>query len=363
MSLFDGTLNDQNKEYFRTHLVEAKKKGAKANNIKINPTMITADSPIPFSIKQLWFDLDNFERQTFRENRKPETVTPLLTKGSPEDLESNEYQPAAAGSGSPFLNHEAKGILNFLDSLRSRLKDSRYNFLFKPGKYTPNLDSRVEKDLSELLFSWLGNDKPITILDLSYVPSEIAMPIAGTLLNIIYEALFWGQELPIGARKQPLLIALEEAHNYLRSGEHSIASRTVQRIAKEGRKYGVGLMLVTQRPSDLDETVLSQCGTIIAMRMNNSKDRSYVSATIQDELQEIAELLPNLRTGEGIISGEGVNIPSRVQFFKLPNAPKSAAPEASKGWSNPYSRNENDYKQLVSLWRKKKFKIDENDKS
>jgi DNA helicase HerA-like ATPase len=185
------------------------------------------------------------------------------------------------------------------------------------------------------------------------------MSVAGTLLNIIYEALFWGQESPVGGRKQPLLITLEEAHNYLRSGEHSIASRTVQRIAKEGRKYGVGLLLVTQRPSELDETVLSQCGTIIALRMNNTKDRGYVAAAIQDELQAIVELLPSLRTGEGIISGEGVSIPSRVQFYKLSNAPKSADPEITKEWSNTYTQDEDDYKQLVSLWRNKKFRMEE----
>ncbi|GHS87091.1 ATPase [Synergistales bacterium] len=360
ISLFDGNLNDQNKEYFRTKVVEAKLKGMEVNGIPIAPAMITADSPVPFSIKQLWFELDDFERQTYRERAKPETHT-LKTTGDANTLTPNEYEPAAAGGGSPFLNNQAKGILSFLDSIRSRLKDARYDFLFRPGGYTPNLDGKVEKDLSELLFSWVGNNKPITILDISDVPSEIMMSVAGTLLNIIYEALFWGQELLVGGRKQPLLIALEEAHNYLRSGEHSIASRTVQRIAKEGRKYGVGLLLVTQRPSELDETVLSQCGTIIALRMNNTKDRGYVAAAIQDELQALVELLPSLRTGEGIISGEGVSIPSRVQFYKLSNAPKSADPEVTKKWNNEHMQSEDDYKQLVSLWRNKQFRMEEND--
>jgi DNA helicase HerA-like ATPase len=361
MSLFDGNLNDTNKEYFREKIVEAKIKGAAVNNIPIEQTMITADSPIPFSVNQLWFDLDDFERQTFREARKPDTITDKRVVGNADELISNEYEPMAAGGGSPYLNHQAKGILGYLDSMRSRLKDTRYEFLFRPGDYTPDLTGKVEKDLSELLFSWVGNDRPVSILDISDVPSDIMMSIAGTLLNIVYEAMFWGQESPVGGRRQPLLIALEEAHNYLRSGEHSIASRTVQRIAKEGRKYGVGLMLVTQRPSELDETVLSQCGTIIALRMNNSKDRSYVSAAIQDELQAIVDLLPSLRTGEGIISGEGVSIPSRVQFYKLSNAPKSADPEVTKEWSNDYLQNEDDYKQLVSLWRNKKFRLEETE--
>jgi DNA helicase HerA-like ATPase len=360
ISLFDGNLNDPNREYLRAKVVEAKIKGAQKNDIPIDPIMITAYSPVPFSVKQLWFELDDFERQTFNEARKSETITTKKVEGNADGLISNEYEPASAGGGKPFLNQQAKGILGYLDSMRSRLKDTRYEFLFHPGTYTPDLDGKIEKDLSELLFSWVGNSKPITILDISDVPAEIMMSVAGTLLNIVYEALFWGQESPVGGRKQPLLIALEEAHNYLRSGEFSIASRTVQRIAKEGRKYGVGLLLVTQRPSELDETVLSQCGTIIALRMNNTKDRGYVAAAIQDELQVIVDLLPSLRTGEGIISGEGVSIPSRVQFYKLSNAPKSADPEVSKEWSNSYTQNEDDYKQLVSLWRNKKFRMEGN---
>lgn len=357
INLFDGTLNDANREYLRTKIVDAKTQGAKVNRIPIDPAMITADSPIPFSVKQLWFELDDFERQTFAERADP-TTKQLIKKGDANDLISNEYKPAAAGGGKPFLNNQAKGILGYLDSLRSRLKDTRYAFLFKPGDYTPDLTGKIEKDLSKLLFSWVGNNEPVTILDISDVPSEIMMSIAGTLLNIVYEAMFWGQDSQVGGRHQPLLIALEEAHNYLRSGESSIASRTVQRIAKEGRKYGVGLLLVTQRPSELDETVLSQCGTIIALRMNNSKDRGYVAAAIQDELQAIVDLLPSLRTGEGILSGEGVSIPSRIQFYKLSNAPKSADPEVTSKWSKDCSQNEDDYKQLVSLWRNKKFRME-----
>ena len=360
IDLFDGKLGDQNEEYFRTKVVEAKVQGASVNGINIDPMMITADSPVPFSIKKLWFELDDFERQTFNESRNPKTITELKVKGNADKLVSNEYEPHAAAGGKPYLNYQAKGILNYLDSIRSKLKDTRYNFLFYPGEYTPDLNGKVEKDLSELLISWIGNESPITILDVSDVPSEIMMSVSGTMLNITYEALFWGQELNVGGRKQPLLIVLEEAHNYLRSGEHSISSRSVQRIAKEGRKYGVGLLMVTQRPSELDETVLSQCGTIIALRMNNTRDRSHVAAAIQDELRSIVDLLPSLRTGEGIISGEGVSIPSRVQFYKLSNAPKSADPEVSKEWRRTYLIDENEYKQLVSLWRNKKFFVEDS---
>ena len=361
INLFDGNLTPQNLEYVRTKVLSAKIEAAVKNGVDIDPLVITADSPIPFSLHQLWFELMDFENQTFSDSNRT-TKSDLLVMGDAEKLIANEYQPATTHNSAPYLNQNRKLISNFLDNIKSKLNDRRYDFLFRPGDYMPDLTGTVKNDLPDLLDLWVGNKNPITILDISDVPSEIMMSIAGTLLNITYEALFWGQESPVGGREQPLLIVLEEAHNYLRSGETSIASRTVQKIAKEGRKYGVGLLLVTQRPSELDETVLSQCGTIIALRMNNSKDRSYVSAAIQDELRAIVDLLPSLRTGEGIISGEGVSIPSRIQFYKLSNAPKSADPEVSKLWQKEYSPNIDDYKLLISLWRNKKFieREDEN---
>lgn len=356
ISLFSGNLNDQNLDYVRSKVVEFKVKSAIENAIEIDYDLITADSPIPFSIKQLWFELDDFERQTFREMRKLETKMQISEKGDPEKLKSNNYPPASAGGGSPFLNHQARGILGFLDSVRIRIKDTSYNFLFYPGKFEPDLKGKIESDLGDLLFSWLGGLKPVTILDLSGIPSELTTSISGTLLKIIYDALFWGQGLPIGGKEQPLLIVLEEAHNYLKAGEDSISSRTVQKIAKEGRKYGVGLALVTQRPSELDETVLSQCGTIIALRMNNSKDRGHISSAIQDELKTIVDLLPALRTGEGIISGEGVKIPSRVQFYKLSNAFKGSDPSASDQWILKNQGTIENYDKLVKNWRNQKLK-------
>lgn len=356
IGIFTGNLTEQNKEYIREAVVVKKLESIEKNGINMEKELVSADSPIPFSIKELWFELDDFERRTFKEMRKIETVTEKITEGDAKKLVSNEYPPASAGGGSPFLNHQAKGILSFLDSMRLKLKDSTYKFLFEPGDYTPDLESYVKQDLSNLLYEWLGGDKTVTILDLSGIPSHIMTSISGTVLKIIYDTLFWGQELKIGGKKQPIFIVLEEAHNYLRAGEKSVSSKTVQAIAKEGRKYGVGLALVTQRPSELDDTVLSQCGTIIALRMNNSKDRSYVSAAIQDELQSMMSLLPSLRTGEGIISGEAVKIPSRIQFHKLSNAPKSSDPEVSTEWMKETNATLEDYKNLLSLWRNQKLK-------
>jgi len=357
MKIFSGTISDANREYIRERVVEAKIASADENKLDVTKESITADSPIPFSIKQLWFELDDFERQTYLERAKPETITAKTQIGDANKLKSNLYQPASAGGGSPFLNNQAKGILGFLDSVRNRLNDSSYNFLFNPGDFTPNLQGEIKSDIDSLFMDWLGNPLPITILDLSGIPSEIMSSISGTLLKIIYDGLFWGVNTKVGGKNQPLLIVLEEAHSYLKAGEHSISSRTVQMIAKEGRKYGVGLLLVTQRPSELDETVLSQCGTIIALRMNNSKDRGHIRSAVQDELQSMVDLLPSLRTGEALISGEAVKIPSRLKFFKISNAPKSYDPKASEKWLQIIENTKTEYKSLLKSWRNKNYKL------
>lgn len=360
LGIFPGNITESNRDYIRMKIVDAKLQSVSENKIEIEPELITADTPIPFSLKRLWFELDDFERQTYRERAKPETITDKQVEGNADKLISNIYEPAGIGSAAPFLNNQAKGILSFLDGIRLKLKDSTYSFLFEPDDYAPNLEGVVKQDLSHLLYYWLGTDKAVTILDLSGIPGEIMESISGTLLKIIYDALFWGQNTKIGGKEQPLLIVLEEAHSYLKAGEDSVSSRAVQGIAKEGRKYGVGLVLVTQRPSELDETVLSQCGTIIALRMNNTKDRGNIRAAIQDELQTMVDLLPSLRTGEGIVSGEGVKIPSRIQFYKLTDAPKSSDPNVSEKWMEKKEITIDDYKELLFLWRNQILTEDEN---
>ncbi len=353
---FPGRLNDQNEDYLRTEILRRKQDAVAYLGNKPDVLAITSDSPIPFSLKQLWYDLDDFERQTHDENGKPETAALcLLEKGDPDKLISNRYRPAGLGSSKPFLNRQAKGILGFLEGMRNRLLDQRYTFLYNPGPYSPGLNGMVENDLNYLLGEWLGHEKIVTILDLSGVPSEIMASISGSVLKIVYDALFWAQYLSVGGKECPVLIVLEEAHNYLKAGEDSISSRTVQAIAKEGRKYGAGLLLVTQRPKELDETVLSQCGSLIALRMTNRGDRGHVAAAVQDELQGIIDILPSLKTGEGIIMGEAVKIPSRVKFAKIARAPKSSDPLVSEKWRGE-KPDESEYEKAVYLWRSQKFK-------
>ncbi|HBB38226.1 MAG: hypothetical protein UV82_C0014G0030 [Candidatus Magasanikbacteria bacterium GW2011_GWD2_43_18] len=349
---FPGNLTEKQEEYIREEILQRKIKASKKLNPIPQEEAITADSPIPFSIKQLWFDLIDIEQKTF--NNKELTEVALESLGDPEALKPNKYSIASTNNTAPFSNNRvAQGISSFLNLMRNRILDQRFKFLFKLDTLSPGIDGTISSDLDSLIESWIGTEKPITILDLSSIPSEIMGSISGSLLSIIYEFLYWGQNEDVGGRQTPILFVLEEAHNYLKSGENSIASRTVQKIAKEGRKYGSGLLLVTQRPSELDDTVLSQCGSVIALRMTNSSDRGHVKSAVEDSLNELVDLLPSLRTGEGLIMGECVKLPMRTKFSKTRES-KSTDPLVSKQWKTTLPESSN-YNKVLENWRNNKF--------
>jgi hypothetical protein len=235
--------------------------------------------------------------------------------------------------------------------MRSRLLDRRYDFLLHPGPWEPKLDGSTEKDLPDLMQSWLGHGKSITILDLSGIPSVVLGQLIAAILKIIYEGLFWGREKSEGGIRRPLLVVMEEAHRYLSKEGAGPARDIVQRIVKEGRKFGIGAMIVSQRPSEVDETILSQCGTFIALRLSNSADRSKVQGALPDSLAGIVESLPVLRTGEAIITGEAARLPLRCRIA-LPSEehrPQSEDPEVAAQWRG--ERTTQDYVRLVASWR------------
>ena len=169
--------------------------------------------------------------------------------------------------------------------------------------------------------------------------------------------MFWARYLSEGTRERPLLFVLEEAHVYLGKEAQGPAGAAVRRIAKEGRKYGMGAMLVSQRPSEVDSTILSQCGTIIAMRMANSSDRQHVAGAVSEHLQGLLDMLPILRTGEAIIVGESVHLPLRAIITPPPlnRRPDSADPvvfqtKGPGGWNR--ARESQNYNDVVSVWRR-----------
>ncbi|MCP3463491.1 ATP-binding protein [Bradyrhizobium sp. CCGUVB23] len=323
-------------------------KGGKYDGIDVNS--LTFDTPLPFSLKQLWFDLIDPEIKTWNENTQ---LTSAIEKpGNAEKLVHPVYPLPGPGGAKPFANKT--GVLSVrrqLDQMRSRLLDRQYDFMLHPGDWEPALNDEAKKDLPELLESWLGADKPISILDLSGIPSGVLHHLVGGILNILYEALFWGREAGEGGRQRPLLVVMEEAHRYLGKDADGPAKAMVQRIVKEGRKFGVGAMIVSQRPSEIDDTILSQCGTFIALRLSNTGDRGKVQSALPDSLSGLMDSLPVLRTGEAIITGEAAKLPIRCRITLPPEGarPSSEDPSVSQAWAKPKAQE--DYVNLSGPWR------------
>ena len=315
----------------------------------VDGASITVDTPLPFSLKKLWHDLIDFELTTFEGPNRDEPAR--VSAGDAETLTAPVYKRHGLGGKAPFLNTEARGIQRPLRLLRSRLLDRRYGFLLHPGRWEPDLDGQPEEDLDALLRGWLGGQKPITILDLSGVPSSVLERLVGSILRIVYEALFWSREKTEGGVERPLLIVMEEAHRYLTERSGRLALEVVQRIVKEGRKYGVGAMIVSQRPSEVNETILSQCGTFFALRLSNPEDRARVRGTLPEGLAGLLDVLPILRTGEAVGTGEAARLPMRCRVA-LPARkfrPRSEDPMVSTKWK--LQRREEGYDRVVASWR------------
>lgn len=346
-----GSLTENQEIAFTDKIQEMKSFSAKNKSLPgLDVQSLTVDSPVPFSLKQCWYDLIDFETRTLSGPLRDQLARE--TTGAADMLIAPRYTPAGPGNAGPFINTQAKGIRRQLNLLRSRLLDHRFDFILHPGPWEPDLNGNVSQDLDSLLESWLGHEKPVTILDLSGVPSSVLTTLVGSILRITYEALFWSREKTEGGVHRPLLVVMEEAHRYLTGAkEDSAAAEIVKRIAKEGRKYGVGAMVVSQRPAEVDETILSQCGTIIALRLSNPEDRSRVKGALPDNLGGLVDLLPVLRTGEAIVAGEAARLPvrCRVTLPKPEQRPKSADPKVSEAWAT--KRIAEGYDRVVASWR------------
>lgn len=316
---------------------------------------LTVDTPVPFSIHRLWYELYRYvcsthTAQAANQSSDTEAIeqgtdgNPML--GDIMRVIPPKYRPiSSGGSNRVYLSGAPLNIRRQIQAMESLLRDTRYDFLFRPGPWCPcpnlaDLNAQPEKDLDALLQEWVGGDRPITILDLSGVPVSILMDLVGALLRLLFDALFWARYLPEGGRMRPLLVVMEEAHTYLSSGSSGAAASAARRMVKEGRKYGLGAMIVSQRPAEIDPTILSQCGTIFAMRLTNSTDRAQVVNTVSDNLEGLFDMLPALRTGETIVVGEAVRLPVRA-IVNLPptgrrpesHDPLVCDPNRSQGWN------------------------------
>jgi hypothetical protein len=252
---------------------------------------------------------------------------------------------------SPSTGKLVKGPLtgsfdNFLMRLDGKLNDVRYDFLLKPKK-------RISSEsLAELLrdFVGLGDPKrPVTVIDLSTVPFDVRPTVAAQIGRLAFEFNFWNPQY----RDFPLLLVCEEAHAYV-TREHNSqfagARKSMERIAKEGRKYGVGLAVVSQRPHELSETVLAQCGTFLCLRITNPDDQSYVKSLVPEAERGLVDILAGLGRGECMALGEAVPLPTRFKFIRPSPAPNSEDIDFYNKWkAGPDDIN---VEEIVSRWRR-----------
>ncbi|MEL6239216.1 MAG: DUF87 domain-containing protein [Pseudomonadota bacterium] len=243
-----------------------------------------------------------------------------------------------ATSSAPFMRIKSK-----LEELKS---DPRYQFMFSGMLVGDTMTDFISK-----VFRMPGDDRPISIIDVSGVPSDITSTVVAVLSRLVFDFAIWGRE----EKTRPILLVCEEAHRYVPNEKHaddSSVGRVLSRIAKEGRKYGISLGLITQRPSDLAEGVLSQCGTIISMRLNNDRDQAFVRSAMPEGSRGFLDSIPALRNRECIVCGEGVAIPIRVSFDTLEEhkRPASEDPSFVELW-NTGGGEEEMVERVVRRWR------------
>ncbi|MEZ5758788.1 MAG: DUF87 domain-containing protein [Emcibacteraceae bacterium] len=262
-----------------------------SNNEGYPAERITVDTPIPYKLSFVMRFLD--EEMGKLDN--PETLTPYLR------------------------------LKNKVEELR---RDTRFSFMFSGMLVNDTLNSIIGN-----LLRFPVNNKPVSTIDLSGVPSEIVNVVVSIISRAVFDFAVWSR----GNDARPILLVCEEAHRYVPTDNSTIFNSTrkaIERIAKEGRKYGVSLGLVSQRPADVSESALSQCGTIFAMRLNNERDQKFVSHVMPEGAEGSLNSLSSLQNREALAVGEGVEAPVRLLVDKLDedHLPSSGSPSYSVDW-------------------------------
>lgn len=298
-----------------------------ASSLGIEPTSITVDSPIPYELGDPT-GLDDFGK-----------------------IDGELYDVGFVGAINALRpdNRNRKDHEDFnkvLRKLNSLMRDSRMNFLMAPWESGSD-------PLPEILEQFIGEGEPIRIVDLSGVPNEVAGAATAAIARVLFAVKLW--QTPDERKASPVLLVCEEAHRYVPDrGEalYSAAQEAVRRLAKEGRKYGLGILLVSQRPSEVEATVLSQCNSWIVLRITNDADRSHVKAILPDSLAGLTNVLSGLRRREAIFVGQAALLPSRIMIRELDSdqLPRSHDIRFHLGWSQQAVSKEH-LKSVASRWR------------
>jgi len=273
----------------------------------------TVDTPVPYRLTDLVQSLD----------AKNEEVIP-----------TGEEYVSGAKKGQPKTEKGplAGKLSRFLIRLKTKMNDRRYAFMYQAPEEYESYDA-----LHSLVKKLLGTGEMkddfnpgIKIIDFSEVPSDILPVVVGLVARLVYQVQFWSAPGQGGDERHPIVIVCDEAHLYLPSSAGSTgplerrALENFERIAKEGRKYGVGLLVVSQRPSDVSTTILSQCSNIISLRLSNKTDQAVVKQLLPESLEGLMEVLPTLDVGEAVVVGDATLLPTRIRMSKPKNEPRSA---------------------------------------
>lgn len=329
------------KELFTDLVLEEKRKfAALAPWVVLPANEIGIDTPIPFDLRNVWYALDKLNRETFSDGSK--LNHDLIDAGAASDLRPSSFNPATTTNSAPYKGPHNGKLGALPDQMKNRLADPELAFL-REGDLAEAL---AADPLPGILRRLLPLDKCINIVDTSGVASRVAQQVVGAILGLLFELAKRRTDHGLG-RDNPVLAVIDEAHRYFTS-EAARARSNMERISREGRKYGVGLMLVTQRPSELPATALSQLGTIIGLRLNNHADQAIVSSSMPDGLRELADILPSLRNGEAIVAGESISMPSRVQLTPPNPWPAGDDPDIESWTSRPKRL---DLEQNIADWR------------
>lgn len=310
-------------------LLSARTKAAEAK-LKLDPSKLTVDAPVPYVLGNP-SGLDEF-------GQLGGTMYETGLVGA-----INAQRPANKNK----RDHEDYNkVLRKLDSL---IKDERLSFMMKPW-------DGGEDPMSSVLAQILGGDATVRIVDLSGVPNEIAGTASAAVARTLFSVKVW--QNAIEREASPVILVCEEAHRYVpNSGEaqYEAAQSAIKRIAKEGRKYGIGLFLVSQRPSEVETTVLSQCNSWIVLRITNDSDRAQVRGVLPDSMEGLTKMLSGLRRQEAIFVGQAAMLPSRIMIRDLDDdqLPESSDIDFDKGWQTD-GMSDDDLKVILDRWRYQK---------
>lgn len=229
----------------------------------------------------------------------------------------------------------------------SRLNDRRYDLIFKPQTYTTS--ASMEDLFRRLLGEKMGDRKKAVVIDLSPVPFDVRASVVSLILRCLFDFSYWHRR--VHGKRFPISVFADEAHIYLNDNNSGTeaAKHSAERIAKEGRKYGISLTVISQRPREVSSTILSQCNSFLCLRISNPDDQAYVKNLLPDSVRGIASMFSTLRRGESILIGDSVMMPTRIKIDRPNPTPESDDASFYKAWNEEPT--DVDFANVLKAWR------------